>query len=200
MSPTFDFEFMRFDELVADKTVALVGNAVSSMEQKNGAAIDSHDVVIRCNRSFLRLHPETIGKRLDILFLGSPGQSQDYMGADLSKVKAFVWTKNAESGKRLARSCPYILHHPGLIYYDMNLKEGLTSKLGALPSSGFMAFWWLLLSDCARISVFGFDFFRTGTAYSGLNRATKWHKPDAEKAHIERAIADDPRRIILFHC
>jgi hypothetical protein len=49
------------------RSVALVGNAATILEQNNGALIDSHDLVIRFNRAHVAGLEDKIGSRTDIL-------------------------------------------------------------------------------------------------------------------------------------
>lgn len=181
-------------EIFKGKSIAVVGNSVSSLTQLNGAAIDAHDLIMRCNRGFLKCNKKTLGLRTDGLILGSPGRDNpaNYTQLNLPSLRCIIWTKTVESAQRLPK---VIKKHPRLFYYDQKMRWNLRNRFNDWwPTSGLMMFELIYReTDFRGIDLYGFDFFRTGTTYSGLNRAGKWHDPPAERQYIYEIIGNDSR-------
>ena len=137
-------EFLR--NLVKNKTVAIVGNAKSIFDKKNGKEIDSHDIIIRFNRGFIT-KPESQGRRTDILILA--------VNLNLDEKSAFNSQYYVNRSKKT--TC-------GSITIENKFRADLKELIGKQPSSGFMA---IKLCDQAKsIDLSGFDFGKTKTFYN----------------------------------
>lgn len=172
-----------FKEYIKDKSIAIVGNAISALKVERGTEIDQHDIVIRFNRGFLKCG-KNLGNKCSILVLGSPGNPGDYI--EMPKFQWIVWTKSEESGKRLI---PDIQKFKNLIYYDLNKKVELKNILTMYPSAGIMGLDLLLTcGEYKSIKIYGFDFSRTGTSYWGFDRSRRWHVPEAEEKYVNNIL------------
>tara|TARA_R110002020_G_scaffold456282_1_gene672653 strand:- start:769 stop:1461 length:693 start_codon:yes stop_codon:yes gene_type:complete len=60
-----------FSELYKNKSCAVVGNGSVVLEYKDGAAIDAHDAIIRCNQTPLLEYGDSVGTRTDIRIMNS---------------------------------------------------------------------------------------------------------------------------------
>ncbi len=60
-----------FSEIYKNKSCAVVGNGSVVLEHKDGAAIDAHDVIIRCNQTPLLKYEDSVGTRTDIRIMNS---------------------------------------------------------------------------------------------------------------------------------
>lgn len=170
--------------LVADKSIALVGNARSLAEGTRGAAIDAADVVIRINRAPMP-SAQSHGTRTDVLALAT-----SIPQADLDRIHpAQIWWMSHKR-KRLPWS---IANSPGFHMPRLTLFTRLRGDLGAPPTTGLMLIDWLSRSDAARVSLYGFDFFAS-LSLSGSRTAEQVpHDFGGERGFVERLIARDGR-------
>jgi len=156
-------EFLR--KLVKDKTVAIVGNAKSIFDKKNGKEIDGHDIVIRFNRGFIT-QPESQGRKTDILILA--------VNLNLDEKSAFKSQYYVNRSRKT--TC-------GEITIDDQFRADLKEIIGKQPSSGFMA---IKLCELAKsIDLYGFDFGKTKTFYNPEGFVTP-HDYDKEHELIEK--------------
>jgi hypothetical protein len=171
---------LTFDAWVLGKTVAVVGNASSQSQKKQGTEIDSHDVVIRMNRA-----------------------AGLFDGADVAEshgVKTDVWCV-WDANDRVLR--PHLERFPGQVWHISNENQktsladwcmpperfqAVKSILGVwLPSSGFLLL--NLLADCGprSVDVYGFDFKRS--ASHGYDKVLTYpHRFDIEEDHCQQHI------------
>lgn len=143
---------------LSDKKVAVVGNASSLLLHEFGAAIDTHDIVVRMNRGVPR-DALSQGTRTDlIVFSVFPLVSDIYQRFN---AKAFMWM----SPKRRDEITPAMQIPPNMTFYDVNRWQALSRVLGSRPSIGAMTLDFLTAVDPVQVSIFGFDFKRSGTNY-----------------------------------
>lgn len=140
-------------EFIKNKRVALVGNALSIFDKKNGKLIDSYDVIIRFNYGFVK-SIESQGIKTDIHILAVNLKSEEY---NLLNAKF-----------RLNRS--RICHNPCKTILWADRKRLINNC--KQPSSGFIAIDLCLSSGAKEISLFGFDFNKTMTFYNDPNYKT----------------------------
>lgn len=135
---------------LADKRVALVGNARALAETDHGARIDAADLVIRINRAPM---PSGLshGSRTD--WLGLAVRLGDADRARIAPTR-ILWMspKRKRLDWRTATS-------PGFYLHPLGDYAGLRDRLGAPPTTGAMLIDLLARSRMARLDLYGFDFF-----------------------------------------
>lgn len=168
---------------LAGRSVALVGNARALAEGAAGAEIDAHDLVIRINRAPMpasRSH----GRRTDWLALAVR------MGAsDLSRLDPTLTLWMSHKRKRLpwaAVTRRFYLHRKDDI-------DSLWQRLGAQPTTGLMLIDLLARSKVARVDLYGFDFFASLSLTGSRTAERVPHDFAAERAFVERLLAEDAR-------
>lgn len=129
-------------EFIKDKRVAIVGNALSIFDKKNGNLIDYYDIVVRFNYGFIK-NAESQGTKTDIHIVAVNLKSEE---CELLKCQF-----------RLNRS--RICHNPCKTILWADRKRLIQNNLQ--PSSGFMAIDLCLSSKAKEIGLFGFDFGKT---------------------------------------
>lgn len=147
-------------EMCRGRSVALVGNAQSLLSLNHGAEIDSHDVVVRMNRGFVR-SAAAQGARTDIVAFA----------ADVPALRLALRARDA----RLLWCSPEVkelsyghlaLNRRRLAFAPRSVGEQLSMQLGgARPSTGLLMVALLLDAEPARLRLFGFDWKRTRTLY-----------------------------------
>lgn len=153
--------------LICNKSVAIVGNAQSIYSKKNGAKIDSHEVVIRFNRGFIS-DKEAQGSRTDILFLAC-----ELTPEELAQFNA-KYTINRSSRTKC-----------GMITLNDDWRKWYRKRFDNYPSTGLMAI--AVCRDCEakKIDLYGFDFWDTPTYYNPKGYITKHNYENEKKiAHI----------------
>lgn len=141
-------EIKKVKDFIKGKTVAIVGNAKSIFDKKNGKEIDSHEVVIRFNKGFIT-KPEAQGKRTDVLLVACELNLDEKAG-----YKAW-FSINRSNNTRC-----------GDMTISNEPRRRLKSLLGSQPSTGFMAIDLCRESCASRIDLYGFDFEKTPTFYN----------------------------------
>jgi glycosyltransferase involved in cell wall biosynthesis len=138
-----------FESLIQGKTVAVIGNAKSLLNQKLGDEIDKHDIVIRFNRALqYPINKITHGSKTDIWVVW---QAKEY-----ENIKPICEVqKTVQAAYFLGCENKNIEVAPGKVYDD------LMSKLGKDPSSGLVILEWLSRLNPKSVSVYGFDWKET---------------------------------------
>lgn len=160
--------------LVANRTVALVGNAPSLLNQFCGPEIDEHDVVIRINRgASLARNVADLGLRTTVW-----ATARYYQDIEVpSDCAVILWMKLTKLGGReldqLLRSRPPCDVTP----WPPELEDEVKAFVGADPGTGIRLLYWLTKKcECKKVSVYGMDCWETGAP------PTPNHKPDKERA------------------
>lgn len=137
------------------KSVAIVGNSVNILKQNYGAEIDGHDKIIRFNKGWPDRNPAALGSRTNYLFLA----------CTLSNAELQHFGK-----------CPTIKRSPlcqNTCVYSLEAQDRRQLKQGSSqPSTGFIAINLALAANAKKISLFGFDFFKSPTYYNEPNYKT----------------------------
>jgi len=155
MTATPYLELKYVKEYIQDKTVAIVGNAKSLFDQHYGQEIDGHDVIIRFNRGFVT-KPESQGTKTDIVFLATELTVDEKL-----TYKAMFYINRSANTK-----C-------GNITINNLDRAKLKNKIGAQPSTGFMAIDICRQAEAKSIDLYGFDFEATPTFYNPEGYQTK---------------------------
>lgn len=170
-------------------SVALVGSAKSLLDSSFGPAIDAHDWVIRINQgAFAALTTANTGVRTDVVLMTVTGGTIRHRLMFLIRVMRIVgWKVVLMSPKQrslLGVDLAWFFPH-----YPEAWHRELTNALGSRPSTGAMGVDLLLrtMEDPTRLSLYGFDFFRTPDIAHGRNRVVA-HSPEAEEHYIRGVI------------
>lgn len=149
-------EIEEIGKKIKGKSVAIVGNAKSIFDKKNGKKIDEHDFVIRFNKGFL-INEEAQGKKTNLLLLACLLSKEEID----SYHSEFVCN----------RSHSYINNVPFTLANDQRAIMKL--RLGSQPSTGFMAIDICLYFGARSIDLYGFDFEKTPTFYNPVDYKTQ---------------------------
>lgn len=164
----------RMRELIAGKSVAIVGNAKSLLATNHGPEIEAHDVIIRLNKGFVTA-PASQGSRTDMVGL-TP---------DLSEAETIERFQPATFLMLIPKMRHYRLFGRTAVrqtlFYKFRYWLSDRNLIGRRPSSGYMAISWLVRLRAARsINLYGFDFGATPTYYNPVGYETP-HNYDRER-------------------
>lgn len=155
--------------LIQGKSVALVGNATSLFRKFRD--IDSHDIVVRINKGPYILDKEgRAGRRTDVLLISG------LLGETFLNAAPHVVWMTPKNRNRLGRR-----EIRRMYFYPIEWWQELTAVVGARPSTGCMGI--DLISRIigeGEIFLYGFDFWRTPTVYTGKIKPGP-HNPVAEE-------------------
>ena len=169
---------------LADKRIALVGNARALAATRDGAQIDAADLVIRINRAPMP-GADSHGTRTDWLAL-----AVRLSDADRARIAPARLLWMSPKRKRLdwrTATSPGFYLHPQPDYQALKL------RLAAPPTTGAMLIDLLARSEMTRLDLYGFDFFAS-QSLSGRRTADQVpHDFDAEAAWADALIHADPR-------
>lgn len=167
------------------RSVAVVGNAPCILEYSNGAAIDSHDLVVRFNRARTAGMEEAIGRRTDVLFVNASNSLQKAPPPEqLCKPKCLVCFVSPQGVPKLdpapfrewVGDCPILMTFgPDLIGLP-----GLP-RLKPLTSGTYALFVLLRLFEVQKLFVTGFTMF--GAVPGGAGKFWGEALPTAAQAH-----------------
>ncbi|WP_180966708.1 glycosyltransferase family 29 protein [Cohaesibacter celericrescens] len=173
------------------KKVALVGNAQSLTLQKYGSQIDSHDIVIRCNRAVLKA-ADSHGTKTDWFALS---QHVDLEMIQQRNASRALWF--SQNRKYL----PFWMVQRQFSSHLLTAEEYRSICVGsglARPSTGFMMFHLAIESDCEMLTLYGFDFFKSNSTSGDHTATTTPHNFSAEEAVITERAKRDTRVTICI--
>lgn len=174
------------------KSVAIIGNAKSLLESNYGKDIDGYDIVIRINRA-------------DIVNQNAQG----------SKTSVWATSFSYDFGYKNYDFCIWLtpFFHSDLCYphqkmfatrniylYTYQDYCTLHQFLGSYPTSGLMLVDFITKYTCFnKLSLYGFDFFKTPNLYENIdyNRKHNLHEFNKEEAFVMGLMKKDTR-ISLF--
>lgn len=137
-----------------NKDVALVGSSGALMQGTQGNNIDSHEVVCRINRGVIIQNPTAQGTRTDVWAIGTIKTVEDLF--EKYNVNNFYMS---HKGRR-------IIDNRINYYMSMEVLDRLREDLShQKPSSGLMALYYIQHCKPKQITIYGFDWKRTGTWY-----------------------------------
>lgn len=142
-------EINEIGEKIKGKRVAIVGNAKSIFDKKNGKEIDSHDFVIRFNKGFL-IDKTAQGSKTNLLLLAcllTPEEIESYHSE-------YVCNR----GKSYINPVPFTIRN--------EQRALMKLRLSAQPSTGFMAIDICLHFGAKSIDLYGFDWEKSPTWYN----------------------------------
>jgi hypothetical protein len=173
--------------LLKGKTVALVGNSRALAERDYGPEIDSSDIVIRCNRAPI-MSRKSHGARTDWIATSIP------FSPDLLTLKGashVLWMS-----RRQERLPAWMLRFTGLYRHSPAEYGRLEKMVGSRPSTGFMVIELLLSSECTKLDLYGFDFFKSQSVSGDRTRTSAPHDFEGEEDYVRRWAEEDPRLTI----
>jgi len=169
---------------LADRRVALVGNARALADSTHGRAIDAADLVIRINRAPM---PAAVshGSRTDWLALAT-----SIGAADLIRLRPARLLWMSHKRKRLTWA---IATSPGFYLHPLPDYTRLKATLGAPPTTGLMMIDLLAQSALARLDLYGFDFFASLSLTGSRTAGQVPHDFAAEKRFVDALATRDAR-------
>lgn len=165
--PTYE-EIKAIRPYIKGKSVAIVGNAKSIFDKRNGKEIDEHDTVIRFNKGFI-YNKDAQGSFTTMVFLACNLASYELQGY---KAKFFI-----------NRSNHY--YNPTALRISNGDRKFLANRLGAQPSTGFMVIDICLRFGADKIDLYGFDWEKTPTFYNEPSYVTQHKYSEEEKIILD---------------
>ena len=165
---------IEIEEFLKDKNVCLLGNSRSILKNKKN--IDRYDIICRMNRGCSQGKEEYIGKRTDILFIST--KFRDNLRSNFN-AKYVIWmTKSQGLATKWIKEKAF--QNPSEDWEELKTRF----PDDKLPPTGILTIQFLLkYINFKSLTVYGFDFFETGTHYHNLKRFP-WHEGDIEKKLI----------------
>lgn len=169
-----------FENLIKDKTVAIVGPAKYLTNSKYGEDINNHDVVVRLNRGYELVEGSStdIGDRTDILYsclIERAGNAGKIVPTELKEkfnIKMIVAPPHSDYKGRANQTVLHelvdrkkveeILKLMPVRVVDHHFHNFLAEKVQCKPNTGFMAIYDLLRYKPKSLSVYGFSFYLDG--------------------------------------
>ena len=159
--------YVGMDRLLNDikgKRVAIVGNAKSIFDKRNGEEIDKHEFIIRFNNGFT-IHPESQGTKTTMIMLALS------MPPEKLALYNAKWVVNRSN--HYDNRVDYIIPNPD--------RQRMRDRLQAQPSTGFMAIDLCLYARAGSIDLYGFDWETTPTFYNPDGYITQHKYSEEEK-------------------
>lgn len=165
-----------------EKNIVLFGNARSVFNEER--EIDNkYDIICRINAGNPIGKENYLGSKTDVLFLS----------LNLSEYEIELF----ESKYIVLCSPKIFLNYDYDDVYDINNWSKLFSKLGSRPSTGIMAFDYILkIGGFKTLTLIGFDFWETPNWITNTVHIAK-HSPKAEKKYIEQKIKEYNGKIVM---
>lgn len=157
------FAWIHYPELfelrkeIEGKRIAIVGNAESIFEKKNGWDINQNDFIIRFNRGFI-VNPECQGTRTDFLITAANLSDEE--------IKQFNPRYTANRSSNYCSNTDFIINNKDRCI--------MASSIGSQPSTGFMAVNICLYFRAREINLYGFG---------GEKEKTFYNTPDYQTQH-----------------
>lgn len=170
---------MKYEDLICNKNVALVGPAKYMLNSGLGEEIDKHDTVIRINRGIesTKLYSNDIGKKTDVWYSCLIERAQQTGSIDIEKIKKseikyivappdsdfsgisfktkFHSLVNTRKIKSLKETIPIRI-------IDHVFHTELAKKIRCKPNTGFLSIYDLLSFNPKNLSIYGFSFYLDG--------------------------------------
>lgn len=143
-----------------DKSVALIGNAMSLFDLEYGSEIDSHDVVVRLNKAAMLINrfdaEKSHGKRTDVWIFWSYKEYDKHF-----KDHPNILKMHAGHQYRTKHNLGDLVD----FVYPMSLYDPLKKVAGSRrnPTTGFISLDYILHCEPKLLSVYGFDWKKTPT-------------------------------------
>jgi len=180
------------NDLVKDKTIAVIGPAPNLVGQGKGEFIDSHDLVFRLGDSpvgFKGRFDRAIdyGKRTDVLVhsfneIDRPSLDQDREWLQSLKyiLAPMVWDVDADNVKEYLNGLNVPWHHVP----DQFVKPGLYNLYNSLPNTGFLGILTMLNYDIKSMYISGMTFYNMSADYKVYR---EYHEKPSRSAHESKS-------------
>lgn len=170
-------------QLLADRTIAVVGNSERILEREDGTLIDGHDIVLRMNLGLpdlkvgnTRVSRTAVGYRTDIW-----ATARYWPNVLPKECKAIIWMKRTKLGKEELSTLMASQPHCPVYVWPQHLEDEVRNFVGADPGTGIRILYWLKRHCYMRaINTFGMDCWEANSHWSG-HGPTRNHKPSLEK-------------------
>jgi len=162
-----------------DKQICLLGNARSILNSPKD--IDKYEIIGRMNHGIPIGKEHYIGNRTDILFSSTRLSNNEILKFHS---RYLVWmVKDLKRLPEHLKSCT--IQNPPEDWQEM--KDKYPEK--KLPSTGCLVINFLLKHiEFKSLTIYGFDFFKSGTWYHHLKKQM-WHPAEIEERIIKEMIA-----------
>ena len=162
----------------ANKTVAIVGNALSIYDRDYGKIIDGHDIVIRMNHVPMD-HPVNEGAKTTIIAFTGGGKQTLNFDKLCEKFKNKDLKILALNNSGLTKLRKQNKTFDNCFFVGKNIKEECGQQSSGKPSAGYLTIHFLnKCSPPKSVSVFGYDWKKT---------KSNWH-PEVIKRNAEGKI------------
>lgn len=161
-----------------NKSIAVVGNALSLFNKNFGRLIDECEVVCRINLGITISSPESHGVKLDVFVFSKFGFAKGNNLFDHPNLTTDKFFHMSDRGRD--NIIPNVSYYP--LEMHSTLKEKLKLGKKEKPSTGLMLLDFLSTSNPKSVSIFGFDWKETPTFYD-LDRIDEPHLYQVEKKY-----------------
>lgn len=133
------------------KTIAVVGNAASLIQQSYGKEIDQAEVVVRINRGGYRFieYSKQMGNRLDVWCMQNSKQNHAYFNKPHTRSVRKMQMDTIDVS-------PQFVDLVDLVFSDEDRKQ-LDSHLPKKSSTGLRVLYYIKKQDPKKVFVYGFD-------------------------------------------
>ena len=212
----------KFFKLINKKNVAIVGPAQYMMGKNLGKEIDSHDLVVRINRSMescLKFGKD-IGRKTDILYscmIEKPENAGEINIQELiSKNIKFVCIPPKSSFNGIAQSNTLTEYANIDKYNDLkskintriisaSLNNKIAKEVNCRPNTGYLAIYDLLECAPKKLSIYGFSFYLDGfisgskSGIKNMNESQYAEKCFNSKRHVQKSLWQFAKNSLLKH-
>ena len=137
------------------KTVAVVGNAASLIQQSYGKEIDQAEVVVRINRGGYRFveYTKSMGNRLNVWCMQNAKQNHPFFHKPHTRNVRKMQMDTIEVS-------PQFIEMVDLVY-DKTICDNLSANLSKKPSTGLRVLDYVSLCNPKEVFIYGFDWKQT---------------------------------------
>ena len=172
-----------------DKQICLLGNARSILNAPKD--IDKYEIIIRMNRGIPNDKEKYIGTRTDVLCTSTRNDTYELRKFN---AKYVIWMTKCQ--KLLGSGIYNYIQNPPSDWQTLKDKYP-TDKL---PSTGCIVINFLLRHiQFKTLTIYGFDFFKTGTHYHNMINQT-WHPGEFERQLIMTMLSNRPNVELINEC
>jgi hypothetical protein len=177
-------------EWFENKSVAIVGNAMSLFDTNYGTEIDSHEVVVRLNKAAMLYErfdvEKSHGKKTDVwMFWRTAEYKKHFSSINKDIKKMHMGHQDRKSIDIKLVDCVY----PDTLYNELKKKAGKHNN----PTTGLMAIDYVFSCNPKSMSIYGFDWKETPTFTDPTRKKEKLcpHDFETEKAYCEQTYLNE---------